>query len=111
MTAVNEESNAIKDIEFYSAGGDSNKKFVNYPYGNTHKVCNRVLKTTGSFTKKITQSNYSKKIDKNFISPSYIRVRERKLTGYILIPSLLCQTLCEGNPILYKNNIYVPLNQ
>lgn len=51
------------------------------------------------------------KVDRKFIAPHKIKTRKIASTGYVLIQSVLCEELCKGNPILYKNNIYVPLNQ
>lgn len=111
MTATSDETNAIYNLDV-CASSNTNRSLVNYPYGNSYSVTTRRIKNEGtSEVVKVSKSNYSIKIDRKFISPTKINTRKMGYKGFVLIQSALCEELCKGNPILYKNNIYVPLNQ
>lgn len=90
----------------------NDKSLLNYPYGHTNFVTDRIIKTesTGVYVKDIKNKG-SIKIDRKFIAPCKLNTRKMNHDGYILIQSFLCEEICKGNAILYKNNIYVPLNQ
>jgi hypothetical protein len=89
----------------------NDKSLLNYPYGHTNFVTDRIIKTesTGVYVKDIKNKG-SIKIDRKFIAPCKLNTRKMNHDGYILIQSFLCEEICKGNAILYKNNIYVPLN-
>ena len=111
MTATSNETNAIYKLE-ECASSDSDKSLLNYPYGHTNEVCSRRITCTDGEKGgiKVSKSKYSLTIDRKFIAPKKMKTRKVQSSGFQLIPSLLCEELCKGNPILYRNNIYVPLN-
>jgi hypothetical protein len=88
---------------------------VNYPYGHTNiSLANKELKQwgKGTFNVSYTKSNYSYTFKKNFIASTKIYINEETITsGSVLIPSRLSEEICKSNPILYKNNLYIPVNQ
>lgn len=88
---------------------------VNYPYGHTGEQLgerNWIHWGKGQFDIKMSETNYSFQIEKQFIAVNRQFISEDTVTsGYELIPSRLSQEICRANPILYKNNLYIPVNQ
>jgi hypothetical protein len=55
---------------------------------------------------------YEMEMPRKLIAATYKFVEEDIVTsGELLIPSNMSLALCESNPIIYKNNLYVPVNQ
>lgn len=106
---------AIKNIENISADGTEEKgrKIINYPYGNkSFELKRRITKEKGFKTKNIKKEQKIE-IDRFLIALNRIIVTyvDGADEGYLNIPSVLSEMLCQGNPIIHKNNIFVPLNQ
>lgn len=97
---------------------------VNYPYGHTNievhysddiPLQGQVIMPVGG-TVIINDvdhlATYELEMPRKLIAPTYKYVDEDiVVSGEILIPSNMSLALCESNPIIYKNNLYVPVNQ
>lgn len=106
------EENTSVEVKISQAASIS---MVNYPYGHTNiSLANKGLKQwgKGTFEAPYTKSNYSYTFKKNFIASTKIYINEDTISsGSVLIPSRLSEEICKSNPILYKNNLYIPVNQ
>lgn len=88
---------------------------VNYPYGHTNiSISDITLEHWGEGTFEVPKSKdlYFYDFKKNFIATTHIFVDQDIVTSdYVLIPSRLSQEICRSNSLLYKNNLYIPVNQ
>lgn len=108
--------NAIKDLGklVLNEKLEGITKLINYPYNDTHISLNSNY-ITDSQTIQFTEWNKSDnqvKIESYLISINQIQIDQNTVNeGFINIPSNLCELMCRQNPKIYKNNLYVPLNQ
>ena len=97
---------------------------VNYPYGHTNIEVNfsskielegQVEMPVGStvlINDEEIVAEYELEMPRKLIAATYKFVDEDiTISGQVLIPSNMSLALCESNPIIYKNNLYVPVNQ
>ena len=97
---------------------------VNYPYGHTNIEVHYsddiplqgqvIMPVGGTVIINDTEhlATYELEMPRKLIAPTYKFVDEDiVVSGEILIPSNMSLALCESNPIIYKNNLYVPVNQ
>lgn len=87
---------------------------INYPYNHNKVKIDLKVPISG----KIKLENYDVNKNKFKLKERFIGVRKYILgnkdittSGKFLIPSKLCQMICKYNSILYKNNLYIPINQ
>lgn len=102
------------NIEQPSDSGSNNYSsvsMVNYPYGHTHVNINSKNLYQGSFTFD-SNTEWSVQLNKNFYVPTKHYVNQDIVySGYVVIPSFLSEYICKYNPLFYKNNLYIPVNQ
>ena len=85
---------------------------INYPYSHDKISITNKKKISGVVIVRQAESNLKTKIKRNYVSNNKITFNEDTVNkGSVFIASKLCQSLCEYNSILYKNNIYIPINQ
>lgn len=109
LTAQSDQDNAIKGLKDIVL--EQGVSLLNYPYGHNG------VQIESSFVKNSDivqiQQSYTDIVDieQKIISIDKILFGEVKTSGSVKIPSVLCSILCKQHPLLYKNNIYVPVGQ
>lgn len=112
LTANKNERFAIKNLENVKALKNGQEiRLVNYPYGDVGKSVEELsgVVTSGSCSVERPTKAMSKKIPRPFIitrKKSSIKVN----SGSKLYASNLSTLLSESNSLLYKNNLYVPMD-
>jgi hypothetical protein len=87
---------------------------INYPYNHTKIKLDTELPCSGKVElKEYDKKKYKISLGERLIGIYSIRLLGQKPTykGSIFIPSRLSQMICKFNSILYKNNLYIPINQ
>lgn len=85
---------------------------INYPYNHDRISITNRKNLQGKITVKLSDGNLKAKPKQNYVCPTKMTFKEDAVTsGSVFIASELCKQLCEYNSILYKNNIYIPINQ
>lgn len=96
----------------YKNGQMPTTSLINYPYSHDRISITNKKDLQGKITVKLSQANLKAKPKQNFVCPNKMTTNEDIVTkGSVFIASELCKALCEYNSILYKNNIYIPINQ
>lgn len=108
-----ETENKEQSITFNNVS--SQATMVNYPYGHTGISLEHVdLEHWGQGTFQVSYSKnlYFYQFEKHFISTTRIFVNQNIIiSGSVLIPSRLSEEICKSNGLLYRNNLYIPVNQ
>lgn len=109
-----EDNNVIIDDDKFGTytNGMPSISLINYPYNHNKIEIENKVDISGSVNLNHTDKNYSITMNRKLIGLRKITINENITNkGSIKISSNLCKTLCKYNSILYKNNIYIPINQ
>lgn len=88
---------------------------INYPYNHTKIILAETPINNGKveFTE-YDEDKYKISLDERLIGVYSFRlngINPPTFEGSVFIPSRLSQTICKFNSVLYKNNLYIPINQ
>lgn len=113
LTATQDERQSIKNLEkiaIFEHGTEY--QLINYPYGHVGKWFNSIPVTSGQVEMEQTETQNSKPFTEHLIAINSRLIDYKTVeSGFVKIPSNLGQMLSNYNPILYKNNIYIPIKQ
>ena len=102
---------AMKQPEKPKNNDYSSVSMVNYPYGHTGIYLSSNYKKEEPIEIPITQQ-WSIDLNERYTSSTKIYIDENTVfSGFVVIPSFLSEYICKYTPILYKNNLYIPVNQ
>ena len=110
ITAQDDERFAIKNLE--SLKGLSNGKeikLINYPYGDTSISLEKTIKNTNTIKINRPSSQFSKTIDRPRLITKK-RVYHSFNNGKKLYSSNLSKLLSDSNGIIYRNNLFIPMD-
>lgn len=113
MTATVDGHNAIKGLDEIVAVQYEGISLINYPYNNQYINIDYFENQPYDQEEIILiQDNYTESFKQNFISHEYILIAYDTVdSGQILIPCNLCEIMCKQKPIIYNNNLYLPIKQ
>ena len=111
LTATADEDNGIKDLQSVTKNEIEGTSLLNYPYGN-NGVSLKQKPSTNEIELNIKTNTFSVDLERNRIAIYNVQINQNvKTSGDVKIPSNMCELMCKQTPILYKNNIYVPMYQ
>lgn len=113
MIAKQDQLNAIKNLDEIVMNEFEFQRLVNYPYNDTG-VDLYVYNQTDYQPDQITISDFqgSCSLEEKLISVDGVLINQDVVyQGFVEMPCNLCQVLCKQNASIYKNNVYIPVNQ
>lgn len=102
---------AIKGLDEIISHEYQGVSLINYPYNNTNIQIPSV-EDGGQMEITLNEQNYTEEITERLIAHTSISISYDVVdSGVLPISCNLCEIMCKQKPIIYKNNLYVPIKQ